>query len=142
MSEPSGGVRRGEDVRAHPAYRLMADLFRSLGHPARVRLLELLGDGERTVSDLQGALELDSSAASQHLSALRRQGLLDSHKLGTSVHCRVKDRRTLKLLDLAQAILVANLEENRVLLSELDIKPTSEPARSGTPAPRVPGRRR
>ena len=42
-----------------------------------MRLLELLGEHERTVGELQEALELDSSGASQHLAALRRQGLLE-----------------------------------------------------------------
>lgn len=115
-----GTARAGKDVREHPVYRLKAELFRTLGHPARVRLLELLGTGERTVGELQDALELDSSSTSQHLSALRRQGLLESRKVGTSVHCRVKDPRTLKLLTIAREILAANLEESRDLLGELD----------------------
>lgn len=120
MSKPAGTSRPGGDVREDPVYRLKAEMFRALGHPARVRLLELLGAGERTVGELQDALELDSSSASQHLSALRRQGLLESRKVGTSVHCRVKDPRTLKLLALAREILAANLEESRDLLGELD----------------------
>jgi DNA-binding transcriptional ArsR family regulator len=112
------------DVRSDPAYRLKAELFRTLGHPARVRLLELLGSGERSVGELQAALELDSSCISQHLAALRRQGLLESRKVGTSVRCRVKDRRTLKLLALAREILMANLEQSRELLGELDARAT------------------
>ncbi len=112
------------DVRSDPAYRLKAELFRTLGHPARVRLLELLGSGERSVGELQGALELDSSGISQHLAALRRQGLLESRKVGTSVRCRVRDRRTLKLLALAREILMANLEQSRELLGELDARAT------------------
>lgn len=129
MSEPAGPSQAGRDVREHPVYRLKAELFRTLGHPARVRLLELLGAGERTVGELQDALELDSSSASQHLSALRRQGLLESRKVGTSVHCRVKDRRTLKLLAIAREILAANLEESRDLLGELDAEaPTGRKA--------------
>jgi DNA-binding transcriptional ArsR family regulator len=108
------------DVREDPVYRVMAELFRSLGHPARVRLLELLGDREQTVGELQDALELDSSGASQHLSVLRRQGLIDSRKLGTSVRCRVRDPRTLKLLALARGILLAARQESRILLGELD----------------------
>ena len=107
-------------MREDPVYRLKAALFRTLGHPARVRLLELLGDGERTVGELQDALELDSSTVSQHLTALRRQGLLESRKVGTSVYCRVKDPRALRLLGIAREILMANLEESRVLLGELD----------------------
>lgn len=124
VSESSDSWLAGRDVRGDPVYRLKAELFRMLGHPARVGLIELLGTGERTVGELQDALELDSSSASQHLSALRRQGLLESRKVGTSVHCRVKDRQTLKLLSLAREILAANLAANlkdsRGLLSEPD----------------------
>ena len=101
-------------------YRLKAELFRTLGHPARIRLLEALGAGERTVGELQEALELDSSGVSQHLMVLRRQGLLESHKVGTTVRCRVKDPRALRLLAIARELLMANLEDSRELLSELD----------------------
>jgi DNA-binding transcriptional ArsR family regulator len=120
VNEPAERPHVTADVREHPVYRLKAELFRSLGHPARVRLLELLGAHERTVSELQNALELDSSTVSQHVSALRRQSLLESRKVGTSVLCRVKDPRTLELLSVARDILAANLEESRDLLGELD----------------------
>ena len=146
VSGVPGGQQRGGDVRERPAYRLKAELFRTLGHPARVRLLELLGDEERSVGALQDALELDSSGASQHLSALRRQGLLESRKLGTSVLCRVKDRRTLKLLAIAREILMANLEQSRILLGELDAETTenstSTPGQAKLGEPRVQGRDR
>ena len=84
---------------------LKAELFRALGHPARIRILQLLRDGERTVGDLQAALDLDSSGTSQHLAALRKQGLVESRREGTNVYYRVKDPRTLELLELAKAIL-------------------------------------
>src|SRR5215468_10100360 len=50
---------------------LKADLFRALGHPARIRILELLSARAHTVQELQDALELDQPAVSQHLAALR-----------------------------------------------------------------------
>jgi ArsR family transcriptional regulator len=131
VTDSTGTSGAGDDVRAHPVYRLKADLFRTLGNPARVRLLELLGAGERRVGELQEALQLDSSSASQHLSALRRQGLIESRKVGTSVHCRIKDQRTLKLLALAREILAANLEETRDLLGELDAEGPRGPVPSG-----------
>jgi DNA-binding transcriptional ArsR family regulator len=118
----------GTDVRVHPVYRLKAELFRTLGHPARVRLLELLGEDERTVGELQQALELNSSSTSQHLAALRRQGLLESRKAGTSVYCRIKDQRTLRLLADAREILLSNLEESLILLGEFDGATTQRPA--------------
>jgi DNA-binding transcriptional ArsR family regulator len=128
VADASAAHPGGADVRGDPVYRLKAELFRTLGHPARVRLLELLGDGERTVGDLQDALELDSSGASQQLSALRRQGLLASRKAGTRVHYRVKDPRTLQLLALAREVLMSNLEESRALYGELNAEATPRPA--------------
>ncbi len=102
---------------------MKADFFRTLGHPARVRILELLRDGERSVGDLQAALELDSSGTSQHLSVLKRAGMLESRKDGTSVYYRVKDPRTFQLLEVARQILTAQLEETRALLDDLAAAP-------------------
>jgi ArsR family transcriptional regulator len=104
-----------------PVYALKADFFRVLGNPARVRILQLLRDGERSVGALQEALELDSSAVSQHLAALRRQGLVASRREGTSVYYRVSDPRTLQLLELARAIIASTLEQNQALLDDLAV---------------------
>jgi DNA-binding transcriptional ArsR family regulator len=103
----------------HPIYVLKADFFRILGHPVRVRILELLRDGERTVGDLQGQLGLDSSGTSQHLGALRRQGLLESRREGTSVYYRVRDPRLFQLLEVARQILTSNLADTQALLDGL-----------------------
>jgi ArsR family transcriptional regulator len=102
-----------------PVYRLKADMFRVLGHPVRVRMLELLRAGELPVRELQRLLDLDSSGASQHLGALRKLGLLESRREGTSVYYRIRDERTNELLDVARHILTANLEQSRALLGEL-----------------------
>jgi ArsR family transcriptional regulator len=68
-----------------PVHEVKANLFRVLGHPARVRILELLREGERSVGTLQTELELDSGGTSQHLAALRRIGLVASRRDGNSV---------------------------------------------------------
>ena len=116
-----------------PIHQVKADFFRVLGHPARVRILGLLREGERTVGDLQIALGLDSSGTSQHLGALRRQGLLEARRSGTSVFYRVRDPRTFQLLEVARQILTSSLSETQAILSELA---------EAAPAPRPRGRRR
>src|ERR1700692_960465 len=85
-------------VRSDPVYVVKAPLFRVLGHPLRIRILEVLSGGERTVGDLQAELELDSSGTSQHLAALRREGVLDSRRGGPSVYYRIRDPRVSQLL--------------------------------------------
>lgn len=125
--EASGPRRARVHVRADPVYVRKAQLFRVLGHPVRIRILELLVDGERTVGDLQAALELDSSSTSQHLAALRGQGVLDSRQAGTSVFYRLRDPRVSQLLVVAREILASALSDSHLLLSDLTAGP---PARS------------
>lgn len=98
---------------------MKAGLFRVLGHPARVRILELLREGERSVGALQGELGLESGATSQHLSALRRVGLVDSRREGTSVYYRATGDEVFALLAAGRAIVTRHLEEQQSLLQEL-----------------------
>lgn len=106
-------------MRSDPVYVVKAQLFRVLGHPVRIRILELLSDGERSVGDLQAALQLDSSGTSQHLAALRQQGVLESRRAGTSVYYRLKDPRVTQLLATARQILTSALTDSQVLLGHL-----------------------
>jgi DNA-binding transcriptional ArsR family regulator len=111
-----------------PVYQIKAEFFRILGHPVRVRTLELLRDGERTVGDLQSALGLDSSGTSQHLGVLRRHGVLESRRDGTSVYYRIKDPRTFQLLEVAREIITSNLTASQELLGQLaDSAPPPSP---------------
>ena len=106
-------------MRSHPIYVVKGEFFRVLCHPVRVRILELLREGECSVGALQAGLELDSSGTSQHLAALRRQGLLESRREGTSVFYRVKDPRTFQLLEVARQIISSHLSETQALLDDL-----------------------
>jgi DNA-binding transcriptional ArsR family regulator len=115
--------------RPQPIHRVKAEFFRVLGHPVRVRILELLRDGERSVGDLQTALGIDSSGTSQHLGVLRKQGLLESRREGTSVYYRVKDPRTFQLLEVARQILTTHFEDTQALLGEL-AEATGAPSKS------------
>ena len=101
-------------------HEVKASLFRVLGHPARVRILELLRDGERSVGALQAELGLDSSGTSQHLAALRRIGLVHARREGTSVYYRVDDERVFYLLTAGRDIIGRRLAEQQSLLEELE----------------------
>lgn len=114
-------------VRSDPVYVVKAQFFRVLGHPVRIRILELLSEGERTVGDLQAELQIDSSGTSQHLAALRQQGILESRRAGASVYYRIRDPRVSQLLATAKQILTTALSDSSALLGHL----TNEG--SGTP---------
>lgn len=121
-SKPASGDV-GAHVRSDPVYVAKAQLFRALGHPVRIRILELLTDRERTVGDLQAELNLDSSGTSQHLAALRQQGVLESRRAGTSTYYRIRDPRVSQLLAVARQLLTSALSDSQALLSELSDQP-------------------
>lgn len=114
------------DLTNRPLSEVKAELFKALGHPARVRALEVLAEGERTVGDLQPLVGIESSHLSQQLGVLRRAGLVTSRKEGSSVVYTLKDPLVAELLTTAKRLLVVNLSETRDLLAGL--------------SPEVPGR--
>lgn len=106
---------------------ISAELFRVVGHPLRVRVLELLRTHEEmSVRELQAALQIESGRASQHLGALRRQGLLATRRQGTRVFYRVRDPRTFQLLEVARQVLASQFEHTQTLLASLSEAPSGK----------------
>jgi ArsR family transcriptional regulator len=103
-----------------PIYQVKADFFKTLAHPARIRVLELLRDGERSVGELIPEVGLEASHLSQQLGILRRANVLQSRKDGSTVLYSVTDLRIFELLEVAKAILTSTLAESRQLLVELE----------------------
>jgi ArsR family transcriptional regulator len=60
-----------------PLYQSKAEFFRTLGHPVRIRVLELLGDGPKAVRDLLAEVGIEASSMSQQLAVLRRAGIIN-----------------------------------------------------------------
>ena len=103
-----------------PVVELKAELFKSLAHPARIRALELLVEGERSVSELQPDVGIESAHLSQQLAVLRRAGLVTTRKEGTTVYYSIKEPLLADLLAVARRLLIASLSESRELLAELE----------------------
>jgi len=96
-----------------------ARFFRALAHPVRIRILEILVRGGRTVQELQGALALDQPIVSQQLAVLRNQGIVTAQKKGLSVRYTLRDPLVGELLDVARRIFSSHLVSSRGLLREL-----------------------
>ena len=98
---------------------LKADLFKAMAHPARIRILEVLSEGERSVGELQPEVGIELSHLSQQLAVLRRAGLVTSRKEGASVIYAVKDKLVVQLLKVAKRLLINSLSETTGLLDGL-----------------------
>lgn len=82
-----------------------ADLFKSIGHPVRVRILELLADGPVAVSTLRDGTGLEASNLSQHLGVLRRQQLISPARRDGRLFYELSCPEVSVLLEAARALL-------------------------------------
>lgn len=86
--------------------RLKADFFKAFGNPVRIRLLEVLTQGEQSVADLLPLIGTKQSHLSQQLGILRRAGLVTNRREGSSVIYSVTDPRVGDFLTLSREMLV------------------------------------
>jgi DNA-binding transcriptional ArsR family regulator len=104
---------------SRPLSEVKADLFKALAHPARVRALEVLAEGERTVGDLQPLVGIESSHLSQQLGVLRRAGVVATRRDGSSVIYSLADPLVAELLSVAKLLLRVRLDTTQALLRDL-----------------------
>lgn len=89
---------------------LLAKYFRALGDPTRLRVVELLCDGERSVGELVAALGLSQPKVSNHLACLRWCGFVTTRREHRTIHYRLADERVREIVSLAQQLLADNAD--------------------------------
>jgi DNA-binding transcriptional ArsR family regulator len=82
----------------------IAEMFSALGHEHRLKIVELLRDGERCVCKITPEFKLDPSVVSRHLSILEQSGIIVSRRDGRWIHYRIADQRVLRLTEIARRI--------------------------------------
>lgn len=90
-----------------PLYQVKAELFRTLGHPGRIRILELLSEGDRAVHELLAAIDIEASNLSQQLAVLRLAGLVTQRREGGQVIYSLALPQVQQLLQVAREILAS-----------------------------------
>jgi len=104
---------------SRPIPEAKAELFRALAHPARIRVLEVLSSGERSVGEMQPLVGIESSHLSQQLAVLRRAGLVVSRKSGAAVFYSLRAPELADLLAVAKRFLIVSLSDSAELLAGL-----------------------
>lgn len=107
------------DVPTEELQAFKAAFFRALAHPVRIRILELLVRGERSVQEIQEALGVDQPVVSQQLAVLRATNIVFGKKDGVSVRYTVRDPLIGNLLDTARQIFNNHLVGTQDLLKQL-----------------------
>ena len=86
-----------EDALTPSQLEVAAKVLKAMAHPVRLGVMQLLSDGEQTVTQLYEALGCSQSMMSQQLAQLESHGLISTHKEGTAKYCSLRNRDFMKV---------------------------------------------
>lgn len=118
--EQTGGERLPLEL-----LELMADRFKVLAEPTRLRILDVLRDGEKTVADLMAETGLRQANVSKHLQLLYRAGFVSRRKAGLSVCYRLADEGVFELCTILCRRLKSELDRQRQAIERV-LPPAAE----------------
>jgi len=98
-----------------PLHQLKAEFFKTLGHPLRIRVLELLSVRDHSVAEMLLELGVEPSNLSQQLAVLRRSGLVTTRREASTVYYSLTSEQIAELLSVARRIL------STVLSNQLEV---------------------
>lgn len=99
--------------------RFKAEFFKALAHPVRIRIIELLAEGERSVNELQTLLGREGSAVSQQLTVLRAKQIVSGTKDGAKVIYSLRDPVIAEVLEAAKTVISRQFADTAALLDRM-----------------------
>jgi len=98
---------------------LKAELLKALAQPTRLRILELLRDGEKCICEIVPAINGEQSNVSRHISLMQKSHLVTTRKDGVKVMVKVTDREIFNILDRVGRVLRVQFEEQEKLFARI-----------------------
>lgn len=98
---------------------LKAEVLKALAQPTRLRILELLRNGEKCICEIVPAIRGEQSNVSRHISLMQKCRLVATRKDGVKVMVRVTDPEVFTILDRIGAFLKSRMEEQKRLMRSL-----------------------
>lgn len=95
---------------------LKAEILKALAQPTRLKILELLRNGERCICEIVPAINGEQSNVSRHISLMQKSNLVTTRKDGVKVMVKVSDSKIFDLLDRVNSILKSRMNEQSRLL--------------------------
>jgi len=98
---------------------LKADILKAMAQPTRLKILELLRDGERCICEIIPAINGEQSNVSRHISLMQKSNLVTTRKDGVRVMVKVRDPKIFDILDRVSQILKEQIKEREKLFLEI-----------------------
>jgi len=101
------------------AIQLKSEVLKALGQPTRLKILELLRNGERCICEIVPAINGEQSNISRHISTMQKSHLITTRKDGVKVMVKVRDPRVFEILDIVGLFLKTQMQEQSRLMRAL-----------------------
>jgi|ERR1051326_386160 ArsR family transcriptional regulator len=97
-------------------FERQARICKAFAHPARLQILDLLGSGEKGISELQSALGIPKTGMSQHLATLKSVGVITTRRNGKQIYCSLAMPEVKQACQLIRKVLHAQITGSHQLL--------------------------
>src|SRR3989338_5482882 len=97
-------------------FQMHAEVCKSMANPTRLKIINLLREGEKSVEELRGRLKVPKANLSQHLSILRQRRLVSTRRAGLNIYYKVVNPKMIKACDILREVLFKQLMESRRLI--------------------------
>jgi ArsR family transcriptional regulator len=97
-------------------FEMHAEVCKSMANPTRLKIMNLLREGEKSVGELKKQLELPKANLSQHLGVLRQRGIISSRRSGLNIYYKVTNSKMIKACDLLREVLLEQIREDGKLV--------------------------
>jgi ArsR family transcriptional regulator len=98
---------------------LKADILKAMAQSTRLRILELLRDGEKCICEIIPAINGEQSNISRHISLMQKSRLVSTRKDGVKVIVKIRDPRIFEILDKVSLVLKTQIQEQNQLARSL-----------------------
>ena len=97
-------------------FQMHAEVCKSMANPTRLKIMNLLREGEKSVEELRKRLELPKANLSQHLSILRQRRIVSTRRAGLNIYYKVANPKMIKACDILREVLLEQLQEGEELV--------------------------
>ncbi len=101
------------------ALAMKSDLLKALAQPTRLKILELLREGEKCICEIIPAINGEQSNISRHISLMQKSHLVSTRKDGIKVMVKISDPRIFEILDKVSVVLKTQMQEQNQLVRSL-----------------------
>ena len=97
-------------------FELHADICKTLAHPARLRIIAELGDGELAAGEIARRLGVHKANVSQHLGVMRQKGILQARRDGLNVFYSLTSQKVIQACELMREVLLEQVARRQEIL--------------------------